>query len=50
MKDGRPKTTDDPGGTGSEIVREVLVCPSCFEEPSAGSAEDCGPPVLAIAA
>lgn len=50
MKDGRPKTTDDPGGTGSEIVREVLVCPSCFEEPSARSSEDCGPPVLAIAA
>jgi len=48
MKDGRSKTTDDPGGVGSEIVREVLVCPSCFEEPS--TAEDCGPPVLALAA
>jgi hypothetical protein len=23
------ETTDDPGGTGSEIVRELVVCPSC---------------------
>jgi rubredoxin len=48
-KDGRPKETDDPGG-GFEIVREVLVCPGCFEEPSARLTEGCGPPVLAVAA
>jgi hypothetical protein len=23
----------DPGGTGCEIVREALVCPSCAEKP-----------------
>lgn len=25
----RPEYKDDPGGQGSEIVREVLVCPEC---------------------
>jgi rubredoxin len=50
MKDGRPKKADDPGGVGFEIVREVVVCPECFEEPAAGSFEGCGPPVWAVAA
>jgi hypothetical protein len=50
MKDGRPKTKDDPGGVGSEIVREIVVCPSCFEEPVVFSSGGCGPPVLALAA
>ncbi len=50
MKQGRPKKTDDPGGVGSEIVREVVVCPGCFEKPAVLASEGCGPPVLAIAA
>ena len=28
----RPHTTDDPGGVGWEIVREVLACPTCTAE------------------
>lgn len=28
-KDRQKKWTDDPGGQGSEIVREVKACPSC---------------------
>ena len=35
MKNGRPKhkeeLTDDPGGLGQEIVREIKVCPACAE-------------------
>jgi hypothetical protein len=27
--DGRLREVDDPGGTGSAIVREVSVCPAC---------------------
>jgi hypothetical protein len=27
--------TDDPGGNGQEIVREVLVCPACARRHSA---------------
>lgn len=50
MKDGRPKKTDDPGGVGFEIVREVVVCPDCCEEPAVLASEGCGPPVLAVAA
>jgi hypothetical protein len=50
MKDGRPKKADDPGGVGFEIVREVVVCSSCFEEPAGLSSKGCGPPVLALAA
>jgi hypothetical protein len=50
IKDGRPKKKDDRGGVGSEIVREVVVCPSSSEEPAALSSEGCGPPVLAVAA
>src|SRR6185295_7945933 len=38
-KDGRQEYTDDPGGVGTETVREILVCPSCFE-PSTGSESD----------
>lgn len=28
---GKPKTffVDDPGGTGTQIVREIIACPSC---------------------
>jgi ribosomal protein S14 len=29
---GRIKRTDDPGGQGQEIVRELRVCRSCFDE------------------
>ena len=50
MKNGRQEKTDDLGGVGYEIVREIMVCPSCFEEPSAPSYKGCGPPVLAMAA
>jgi hypothetical protein len=50
MKDGRLKKTDDSGGVGYEIVREILVCPSCAEKPTDLVAESCGPPVLALAA
>ncbi len=50
MKEGRPKKADDPGGVGFEIVREIVVCPGCFEEPVPLASEGCGPPVLAIAA
>jgi hypothetical protein len=50
MKDGRPKKTSDPGGVGFEIVREVVVCPSCFGAPAVLSSEGCGPPMLAVAA
>jgi hypothetical protein len=27
--DGRVRRPDDPGGSGEEIVREVLACPAC---------------------
>jgi hypothetical protein len=50
MKEGRLKKKDDRGGVDSEIVREVVVCPSCSEEPAALSSEGCGPPVLVLAA
>jgi hypothetical protein len=50
MKEGRPKKTDDPGGFGFEIVREVVVCPSCSEESAMLSSKGSGPPVLALAA
>lgn len=28
-KNGKTEHTDDPGGKGTEIVREVKVCPFC---------------------
>ncbi len=31
MVDGKPKKYDDPGGTGTQIVREQVVCPACAE-------------------
>jgi hypothetical protein len=30
-KGRRGRRPDDPGGDGREIVRELLVCPSCAE-------------------
>jgi hypothetical protein len=30
-RDGRERRSDDPGGTGREIVREVLICGACAE-------------------
>jgi len=30
--DGKLKTTDDKGGSGTEIVKEVLACPKCAGE------------------
>jgi hypothetical protein len=54
QRDRQTKKIDDPGGVGSEIVREILVCPACSKEPSEGRSEYygeyCGPPALAIAA
>lgn len=47
---GRLQTTDDPGGVGSETVREILVCPNCAKEPAGHSSEDCGPSALAFVA
>jgi hypothetical protein len=35
-KDGKKSKAvrrDDPGGVGHEIVREVLACPSCANDP-----------------
>jgi hypothetical protein len=29
VRKGKEHHTDDPGGTGHETVREVLVCPDC---------------------
>jgi hypothetical protein len=29
FRDGKEHQTDDPGGSGSEIAGEVLVCPDC---------------------
>jgi hypothetical protein len=42
MKDGHLKKKDDRGGVGSEIVREVVVCPGCFEEPRHSPPKDVG--------
>ena len=36
---GRRKVTNDHGGRGSQIVREIVVCPTCSE---AGAAESTG--------
>jgi hypothetical protein len=30
--DGKPKKYDDPGGSGSQIAREQIVCPWCAEK------------------
>jgi hypothetical protein len=35
-RDGKKKHTDDPGGSGSEVAREVLVCPGCARRHGAG--------------
>jgi hypothetical protein len=29
VRDGKEHHTDDPGGMGHEVAREVFVCPSC---------------------
>ena len=29
---GKEKLVDDPGGIGSEIVREIQVCKTCFDK------------------
>jgi hypothetical protein len=29
VRDGKKHHTDDPGGKGHEVGREVLVCPAC---------------------
>ena len=52
-RDGRERRSDDPGGTGREIVREVLLCGSCAEELATKSEMPFhlrGPPVDRIAA
>ncbi|WP_163833330.1 hypothetical protein [Spartinivicinus ruber] len=30
-KEGKAKITDDPGGTGFEIVKEIAVCRACYD-------------------
>lgn len=30
LKDGSRRFTDDPGGKGWEIVKEILICSDCF--------------------
>lgn len=47
LKDGRKKTSDDPGGVGFEIVREILVCPACAESPAGQDIDTSDPPALA---
>ena len=49
-KDGKVEKTDDPGGVGREIVREILVCQACSEEPSGRYSDGCDPPALLVAA
>jgi hypothetical protein len=49
-KDGRKQHTDDPGGVGTEIVREILVCPSCVHLSADSQSDRRGPPALAAAA
>jgi hypothetical protein len=29
VRDGKEHRTDDPGGKGHEVAREVFVCPAC---------------------
>ena len=29
-KEGKTKVTDDPGGTGFEVTKEIVVCHSCY--------------------
>jgi hypothetical protein len=29
VRNGKKRLTDDPGGKGQEIRREVVVCPAC---------------------
>jgi hypothetical protein len=38
-KNGKKEHTDDPGGTGLEIVREVRACPACAAARGAIAAE-----------
>ncbi len=30
--EGKAKKVDDPGGTGEQIVKEILACPDCSEK------------------
>ncbi|MCO7222929.1 hypothetical protein [Pleionea sp. CnH1-48] len=30
-RDGRHRQSDDPGGQGVELVRQIKVCPDCAE-------------------
>jgi hypothetical protein len=53
-REGREKHSDDPGGIGTEIARELMLCPDCAREEA--PVEDHsgwrlrGPPVIAVAA
>jgi hypothetical protein len=49
-KDGKVEKTDDPGGVGREIVREILVCQACSEGASDRCFDGCDPPALRAAA
>ena len=47
---GKGKWIDDPGGRGTEIVRELRACPACAAEITASRAARERPPPLARAA
>ena len=32
LKDGRAKQSDDPGGVGWEIEKEIIVCADCYQQ------------------
>jgi hypothetical protein len=52
-KDGRERQSDDPGGSGRELVREILLCSSCAAKLVAEGEMQSrlrGPPFVAIAA
>jgi hypothetical protein len=40
IKEHKQVTSDDPGGVGHEIVREVLACPDCAEKLLRDSKQD----------
>lgn len=42
--------TDDPGGVGSEIVREIRICQACSEELAERRSAERGPPALRLVA
>lgn len=45
VHEGKRRLIDDPGGTGYEIVREVLACPACAARERRPLAELVEPPI-----